>query len=276
MILSGEAILERLRDGQIFRLGTWDAASIMEASYALRLANDGLLVNGEFYDPGVPYTGSYISIEPGEIAILSTIERLNMPADLLGKIGLRLDAALRGLVGLMGIQVDPLYGQDQDDERLYIRVANFGNETVKFLPGEHVFTFELHEVVGGVQTPSPPKLPTWPRLKQQLASQDDSSWSYVTRVRSETVQAEERVRSDLTNIKDYLQPLVMFGIFLVAVTILGVAIAVIVSVRDTPEASVPSWVTDWGWILLMFTLTMATTATAAIGGFTAWRLAKGK
>ena len=72
MILSGEAILERLRDGQIFRQGTWDAASIMEASYALRLANDGLLVNGEFYDPGVPYTGSYISIEPGEIAILST------------------------------------------------------------------------------------------------------------------------------------------------------------------------------------------------------------
>jgi hypothetical protein len=68
----------------------------------------------------------------------------------------------------------------------------------------------------------------------------------------------------------------MFGIFLVAVTILGVAIAVIVSVRDTPEASVPSWVTDWGWILLMFTLTMATAATAAIGGFTAWRLAKGK
>ena len=276
MILSGEAILERLRDGQIFRQGTWDEASIMEASYALRLANDGLLVNGEFHEPGVPYTGSYIAIEPGEIAILSTMERLYMPDDLLGKIGLRLDAALKGLVGLMGIQVDPLYGQDQDDERLYIRVANFGNETVKFLPGEHVFTFELHEITGGVPAPSSPKMPTWPRLKRQLSSQDNSSWSFVTRVQSETVQAEDRVRSELTNIKDYLQPLVMFGIFLVAVTILGVAIAVIVSVRDTPEASVPSWVTGWGWILLMCTLTIATAATAAIGGFTAWRLAKGK
>lgn len=221
MILSGEAILERLRDGQIFRQGTWDEASIMEASYALRLANDGLLVNGEFYDPGVPYTGSYIAIEPGEIAILSTIERLNMPDDLLGKIGLRLDAALKGLIGLMGIQVDPLYGQDQDDERLYIRVANFGNETVKFLPGEYVFTFELHEISGRVQAPSSPKMPTWPRLKRQLSSQDNSSWSFVTRVQFETVQAEDRVRSELTNIKDYLQPLVMFGIFLVAVTILG-------------------------------------------------------
>ena len=276
MILSGETILERLRAGQIFRQGSWDETSIREASYALRLANDGLLVNGQFYEPGVPYTGSYISIKPGEIAILSTVERLNMPDNLLGKIGLRLDAALKGLVGLMGIQVDPLYGQDQEDERLYIRVANFGNETVKFLPGEHVFTFELHEVSGRVQPPSPPKTPTWPRLKQQLASQDDSSWSYVTQVQSETVQVEERLRSEIANIKDYLQPLVMFGIFLVAVTILGVAIAVIVSVRDTPEVSVPSWVTGWGWILLMCTLTIATAATAAIGGFTVWRLAKGK
>ena len=269
MILSGEAILERLRFGQIFKEGTWDEASIMEASYALRLANDGLLVNGAFYDPGVEYTGSYIAIEPGAIAILSTKERLNMPENLVGKIGIRLDAALKGLVGLMGIQVDPMYGQDQEDERLYIRVANLGNETVKFTPGEPVFTFELHEITGGVQPPSPPKKPTWPRLKKELSTQNDASWSYVTRVQSETASA-------IGSIKDYLQPLVMFGIFLVSVTILGVAISLILSVRDTPEASVPDWVTDWGWILLMCTLTVATAATAAIGGFTAWRLAKGK
>ena len=48
MILSGESILERLKDGEIFRQGTWDEGSIKEASYALRLANDGLLVEGKF------------------------------------------------------------------------------------------------------------------------------------------------------------------------------------------------------------------------------------
>ena len=98
----------------------------------------------------------------------------------------------------------------------------------------------------------------------------------MTQVQHETVQVEERLRSDINNIKDYLQPLVMFGIFLVAVTILGVAIAVIVSVRDTPDVSVPGWVTDWGWIILMCTLSVATAATAAIGGLTVWRLAKGE
>ncbi len=276
MILSGEAILERLRASQIFREGTWDEESVMEASYALRLANDGLLIDGRFYDPGVPYEGTYISIEPGKIAILSTVERLNMPDDLVGKVGVRFNPSVKGLTGLMGIQVDPLYGQAKDDERLFVRVANLGNDTVKFLADEIVFTFELHELTGKVRPPSPEKTPTWTRIKQQLATQDDSSWSYVTQVQHETVQVEERLRSDITNIKDYLQPLVMFGIFLVAVTILGVAIAVIVSLRDTPEVYVPDWVTGWGWIILMCALSVATVTTAAIGGFTVWRLAKGK
>ena len=276
MILSGEAILERLRDGQVFREGTWYEGSIREASYALRVADDGLLVNGQFYDPGVPYTETYIAIEPGKIAILSTVERLNMPGDLVGKVGVRFNPAIKGLTGLMGIQVDPLYGQTKDDERLFVRVANLGNDTVKFLPNEIVFTFELHELTGNVRSPSPEKTSTWERIKRQLATQDNSSWSYVTQVQHETVQVERRLRAEITNIKDYLQPLVMFGIFLVAVTILGVAMAVIVSVRETPEVYVPDWITSWGWIILMCTLSVATAVTAAIGGFTVWRLAKGK
>ena len=52
MILSGEAILQRLQNGEIFREGMWVEDSVMEASYALRLADDGLLVGGQFYDLG--------------------------------------------------------------------------------------------------------------------------------------------------------------------------------------------------------------------------------
>ena len=215
MILSGEAILKRLKDGQIFREGTWHENSIMEASYALRLAGDGLLVDGQFYDPGMPYTGTYIAIEPGKIAILSTVERLVMPGDLVGKVGVRFNPAVKGLTGLMGIQVDPLYGQAKDDERLFIRVANLGNDSVKFLAEEIVFTLELHEVTGNVRSPSPEKASTWERIKRQLASQDNSSWSYVTQVQHETVRVEGQLRSEIANIRNYLQPLVMFGIFLV-------------------------------------------------------------
>ena len=258
MILSGEAIRERLNDGQIFRHGSWVEGSLKEASYALRIADDGLLINGEFYDPGVHFTETYIEIEPGKIAILSTKERLNMPNNLMGKIGIRFDQAAQGLTSLIGIQVDHLFGSDKDNERLFIRVANLGNESLKLLPGAEVFTFEVHEVTGKVRAPSPGKESTWLRLKEHLANQSDASWTYVTQVDQDLTEQTEHIR-------EYLQPLVLFGVFLVAVTILGVSISVILNLRETSSGQVPNWMTNWGWILLLITLSLATSATAWVG-----------
>ena len=127
MILSGEALKMRMVNGQIFKRNTWSLEAIKEASYALRVAPDGLMVNGKRYWPGKHFIDGDIKIEAGKIAILSTVERLDMPADLVGKIGVRFDYASLGLTGLMGIQVDPFFGWGHDDERLYVRVANLGN-----------------------------------------------------------------------------------------------------------------------------------------------------
>ena len=115
MILSGANIQARAERGEIFVPKTWDCSFIKEASYALRVASDGLVVDGEHYQPGRHIRGPYIEIKPGQIAILSTKERLCMPNDLVGKIGIRLQYALQGLTGLMGIQVDPGYGQGRTD-----------------------------------------------------------------------------------------------------------------------------------------------------------------
>ena len=258
MILSGEAIRERLENGQIFREGSWDEDSLKEASYALRIAADGLMIDDKQYNPGNCYPGDYIEIEPGRIAILSTIELLNMPEDLVGKIGIRFDYAIQGLTGLMGIQVDPLYGCNDDEERLFIRVANLGNESIKLSPGDKVFTFELHGISGNVVQPSEKKSSTWLRLRHGLAHQRNSSWSNIT-------QVQDDLSTETENISQYLQPLVMFGVFLVAVTILGVVVSLILSVRDVPEVSVPSWVKNWGWMLLLVTLSVASLATAWVG-----------
>ena len=113
MILGRSEILRRLKNGEVFEDRTWCGDCLKEASYALRVAPDGLMLESKHYDPGVWFSGDYITIEPGKIAILSTMEHLCMPVDLVGKIGIRLDYALKGLTGLMGIQVDPRYGQDK-------------------------------------------------------------------------------------------------------------------------------------------------------------------
>ena len=273
MILSGEEIRKRICEGQIFKKGTSEDACVKEASYALRIVADGLMVDGKFHKPGKFYRGEFIKIAPGKIAILSTEERLSMPGDLVGKIGIRFDYALRGLTGLMGIQVDPFYGSDKDDERLFIRVANFGNETISLTPGDQVFTFELHNVDGAVEKRS--KEPTWQRIKKELSHQDDSSWSYVTRVESELTEETQ-------NVRDYQQPVVLFGVFLVSATILSVAVSLVLNFERLESVDVPSWFDDGGWVILLFTFAVGTFATAVIGIVTAlqffsntsWRISK--
>ena len=263
MILGREEILKRLKSGDIFRKFTWDEECLTEASYALRIADDGLLLDGKFYKPGERFKGDYIAIYPGKIAILSTKEEMVMPADLVGKIGIRLDYALLGLTGLMGIQVDPRYGSDKQKERLFIRVANFGNAPIRLSPGDMVFTFELHEVAGDV--PKKPKQDSWQRIKKQLATLDNASWSYVT-------QVEDNFDKEVESVRQYLQPVVLFGIFLVAVTILGVALGLILNVSDTYIAYVPRWAITFGWVMFLITLCVACAATALMGAVMIFRL----
>ncbi len=90
MILGGEAIRERIELGDIFHKDTCIDDSIKEASYALRVASDGLIVGGRRYRPGKEHLQGPIIVDPGAIAILSTVERMNMPSDLAGKLGIPL------------------------------------------------------------------------------------------------------------------------------------------------------------------------------------------
>ena len=291
MILNGDQIRQRCEsesaDPEIFKPRTWSPSGFREASYALRVANDELMIDGKFYEKGNTYPETYLEIKPGRIAILSTVEELIMPSDLVGKIGIRLKYALQGLTGLMGIQVDPCYGQERNGERLYIRVANLGNEAIRMLPEAAVFTFEVHQMAEPVDCSEHVKNSTWEVLKNGLANQDDASWSYATRINDESVERAEHLRGEVERreeqhqrnfrdevgrIRDYIQPVVMFGIFLVAATILSVSIANIVSLRSTESAAVPPWVTGWGWGLVLTTLVGAALITGAIGVLTCMQL----
>lgn len=265
MILGHNEIHNRLAKGEIFRKDTWDPNCVKEASYALRVANDGLMLGGKPYLPEKDFLDGDIKIAPGEIAILSTIERLVMPGDLVGKIGIRFDYASQGLTGLMGIQVDPFYGWGHTDERLYIRVANLGNETIAISLGADVFTFELHMVHGHVPEPEKPRLGMWHRLQDILANQAHASWSNVTKVQVDVSSLNTRLESATKEVRNYLQPLVMFGIFLIAVTILGVALSVVVTGSDLPEREVPMWVRNWGWKVLLGTLSFGAAVTGVVG-----------
>ena len=251
MILGSSKIRERLDNGEIFREGTWDPDCIKEASYALRIANDGMIIENEKYEPdGSGYPKNKIIITPGSIAILSTMERLCMPGDLVGRLGVRLDYASMGLTGLMGIQVDPYYGQNHLAERLYIKVANFGNEQVILSEGDAVFNIEFSLTE---RARNPKKSSTWERIKKNFNAQEHSNWTYMTQVKTEF---REELDKEIGGIRDNQQSVVMFGVFLVAITILGVLLTILFRID-----SAPNWVAEWGWVLLM---TLFAVAVAAI------------
>ena len=268
MILGHNEIHNRLSKDEVFRRGTWASGSVKEASYALRVASDGLILEGEPIKPSERHVEGNIVIKPGKIAVLSTIERLNMPGDLVGKIGIRFKYASQGLIGLMGIQVDPYYGRNQEDERLYIRVADIGNDDISIPVCDEVFTFELHSLLGYVPSRPQARVPMWLRLQETLAQRTFSGDSNITQVNADLMSVSKQLRSDISGIRNYLQPLVMFGIFLIAVTILGVALMVIVTGSDMPEKEVPMWVRSRGWKVLLGTISFAAFANGLVGVFT--------
>ena len=272
MVLGHNEIHNRLEKGEILRKGTWDPSCIKEASYALRVAPDGLMLEGETYPPGKKFIEGSIVIKPGQIAVLSTMERINMPDDLVGKIGIRFEYACRGLSGLMGIQVDPLYGQGQDDERLYIRVANVSSDDIVIHVCAEVFTLELQGVIGSVPPPTEPREPMWSRIRDTLDNLSKHSLSNASQIQGNLKNVEKQLETDIKGVRDYLQPLVMFGIYLIAITILGVALMVIVTGSDIPETEVPMWVRDWGWIVLLGTLSFAAIIVAAVGLITVFHI----
>ena len=265
MILGHNEIHNRLAKGEIFISDTWNSDCIKEASYALRVAPDGLMLEGETYGPDRKRIEGSIVIKRGQIAVLSTVERVNMPRDLVGSIGIRFEYACRGLIGFMGIQVDPLYGNGQSDERLYIRVANVSSDDIVIDVEAEVFTLEFHIVVGNVPQRPEPREPMWYRIRDALDKLSSPSLSNASQIQGDLKNVEKQLKKDIKGVKNYLQPLVMFGIFLIAVTILGVALTVIVSGSDIPEVYVPTWVRNWGWKVLLGTLSAAAVATSLMG-----------
>lgn len=190
-----------------------------------------------------------------------------MPRDIVGHLGVRYDYAAQGLTGLMGIQVDPAYGRRIKDERIYIRVANLSNHPVTVDPGESVFNIEFRQMKGEILEDLTKKRSTWDRLVKSVNQYPDARSSYVTRVQHD-------LDAKVENVRQGLQPVVMFGVFLVAATLLSVAIAVILTLEDIDPIKTPPWVTNWGWVFMMVSIGASGLFTAAIGVITAWHFYK--
>lgn len=103
------------------------------ASYDLRLGKEALVTPEK--KPRLLGDGEILSIEPGQFAVLSTKEQLEIPDDLLGFITIRFKYKSKGLVNISGFHVDPGFSGC-----LVFSVYNTGPATVSLREGDCVFS----------------------------------------------------------------------------------------------------------------------------------------
>ncbi len=120
-------------------LDSLDIGKVRPANIDLRLG-DQYFVSREKH-PKKLEKGSFLVIEPGDFAILTTYEYMYVPEDLLGLISLRYKYKKSGLINISGFHVDPGYVG-----RLLFSVYNSGPKSVVLTYKEPVFMIMYDEL----------------------------------------------------------------------------------------------------------------------------------
>ena len=219
-VLTGKEIYRRRNE--IFSRKSWASESFQEASYDLRVDTEPVLrIGGKLYENGIKYKGWHMKIEPGEMALLPTIESFNMPKDLVGDIKIKFSHSRQGLTPLIGPKVDPYFGKGHPDERLYLWVSNLGLSPITIKRGERVFTVQFHKLFG--EYPDfEQKVPTGTKVaKEAYAMGSDQSLGFIDQVET---KVKRELGDRLTGVEQGANRVVAFGVFLVASAILAGAV----------------------------------------------------
>lgn len=242
-VLAGREIERRVRageecGGQIFRPGSWDPAGIRPAAYDLRIAADFLILpDGTRYGPNSrddrQLRRAPFYIEPEEVAFVSTVEEFCMPFDLAGNIAPRFRTAMEGILVMGGMLVDPGY-----HGRLHFQLANIGDEPYRIEPGRTSVSAMQILRVKGARKKAAIVVRGSDDLLEELFEPDASEplppLTFFSKVKGlatrldthEVAIDQQRIKLDSTSRS--MDQLLVFGVFLVSITLFTVAIGVLI------------------------------------------------
>jgi len=266
-VLARDKLLERLSSAdaekQIFVPGSWDLGRVRGASYELRVASDFLILpTGKRFWPDAPDPANRalyaeFPLEPGEVAFVSSLEKLRMPWDLTGNIAPKFRLALDGLLIMGGMLVDPGYGrmcrnggkwvESEEGERLHFQLANLGVETLHIVPEEmSVAAVQFICLEGdsrledGELLPMEKlEIPTSERLLKNFFHPHDEEplpqlafFSKSSKVQERVRKLEKRAETMEIVVKasdKAIDRIIVFGFYLVVATIIGAVCATLFS-----------------------------------------------
>jgi len=120
----------------------FDDNSVKQASYDLRLGEEFYVV-GKRTPERLSEKQPYISLPPGQFAVLTCYEILHLPKKIMAFITLRNTFKMQGLVNVSGFHVDPTF-----KGRLVFAVQNIGPNDIRLRYKDPTFTIFFADVDG--------------------------------------------------------------------------------------------------------------------------------
>jgi deoxycytidine triphosphate deaminase len=241
-ILSSEEILSHLERDEIFKRDSWSRTHVRGAAYDLRIASDLMFVSGPRksvkYDVG-EHRRDPIILRPGDTALLSSAEKFCVPWSLAIFISIKWSLARQGLLVLTGGFVNPGFGlvrsgrgwESADDERLHFYVVNVGDRERSLREGDTIASVTFARVA-----PQGQLIPA--DSTQRLIAESYGPTGALTGFGLIAQLAEQRrdlkaIEQRVGNIEGGLQPLVSFGVYVVAAALLGVVATALLQIVGT-------------------------------------------
>jgi hypothetical protein len=221
---------------------TWEPSNLRAAKYYLRIAPDLLILpGGERHLRGDPIEGPII-LRPGDVVFVTTVESVRMPWDLSGHVSLRFRYAVEGALVLTGGLVDPGYGtRSPEGERLHFVIANIGRKDFPIVPGtDQIASLEFTEICGEPDQSDPA---TTEDLERRLFQSKESP-RLALEFFEQLKEVDDRLDSEIRSLTSRFQAvesgtkqIVYFGVFLLTVTLFGVAFALLAQLAASDSAS---------------------------------------
>lgn len=195
---------------QLF-LSHFSEKCVRQASYDLRLGEEVYIV-GRRAPERLTDRNPFVSIPPGQFALLTTYEEVQIPDTMLALISLRFRFKLQGLLNISGFHVDPSY-----QGKLLFAVQNVGPSDIRLKHGEPTFSIFFTKLAGT-------------GIGDSREKQPDAEFKRLGGIRLQDVQllggsnlTLARVQKDLDRLRTLM---LIYGPFAVAATIALIAVLI--------------------------------------------------
>ena len=215
MILTDHQIVAAYKQGAIV-IEPFDEHQVQGATYDLRIGEQGATTTAKKV-VNIKETG-FITIQPGDFAVIIVDEILRLGPQYVGRFGLRSKFARKGLIATTGPQIDPGY-----HGRLIIGMTNLSPKPITLSYGDDFLSVEFHKLSEASTKPySGPyqnRLALGPEEIEAITENEGMALSEVLTTLRSLSQNVAALTSEMKTFRWLIPLMIAFGIAVVAIIV---------------------------------------------------------